>query len=263
MPHATLDVPGGAVGSHGDDYTIRAALRVCDILDHLRAHPAGTLLRDVAKVAGLPKSSAFRYLHTLESRHYVEREPSTGRYRVGLAFVASRPEQIEVVAAQIHPMLEDLAARVGETVTVGVLDATHVTYIDTVESQHAVRLSTPQGGHAMVHSTALGKAISAGLPDEHVRAILGASGMPRLTRNTSTDIDRFLAELGQVRERGWALDDAENDTDGRAIAVPMTAPLPAAVGLSAPASRLPLERVRVLANDLKAAAARMAASLRV
>jgi len=245
-----------------EDYTIRAVLRVCDILDHLRAHPDGALLRDVAKVARLPKSSAFRYLHTLETRHYVEREPSTGRYRVGLAFVASRPEQIEVVAAQVHPLLEELGSQLGETVNVGVLDGTHVTYVDAVESRHAVRLSTPQGGHAMVHSTALGKAISAGLPNQQVRAILGASGMPRLTSNTITDVELFLAELGHVREQGWAVDDAESDTDGRSIAVPMDGPLPAAIGLSAPASRLPLERVGKLVLDLKAVAARMTANLR-
>src|SRR6266536_1463502 len=216
-------------GRNGDvgrtNYSIRAVHRVCEILDLLQQAPRGAALLDVARATRLPKSSAFRYLATLERRRYVERDPVTGSYRAGSAFLPLRAHEPELLARRARPHME--------------------------------RLRDP------VHATALGKAIAANLPDRRVRAILEAEGMPRLTQRTLTDQDAYLVEMAGTRERGYALDDGEHEIDGRCVAVPVIGSnLPAAISYSAPASRFPLDRVGEIAGVLWEVASGVAGELR-
>src|SRR6266511_1939335 len=254
-------------GRNGDvgrtNYSIRAVHRVCEILDLLQQAPRGAALLDVARATRLPKSSAFRYLATLERRRYVERDPVTGSYRAGSAFLPLRAHEPELLARRARPHMERLRDRLGETINLGMLEGNRVIYLEIVESHRAMRLAARRGDLDPVHATALGKAIAANLPDRRVRAILEAEGMPRLTQRTLTDQDAYLVEMAGTRERGYALDDGEHEIDGRCVAVPVVGSnLPAAISYSAPASRFPLDRVGEIAGVLWEVASGVAGELR-
>lgn len=247
-------------GSAATAYSIRAVQRVCDILDLLQERPEGTSLGEVAQVTGLPKSSAFRYLATLESRRYVERDGDSGDYHLGLAFLPLQSRRLEVLARRARPHLEALRERFGETINLGLLDGARVIYLDIVESPKSMRLAARPGDRDHVHATALGKAIASQLAGERVREILDSEGMPALTARTVTDPQRLFAELEEVRARGYALDNGENEPDGRCVAVPMVGSrLPTAVSLSAPAARFPLAQVDEVAAALREVAERLVA----
>jgi IclR family acetate operon transcriptional repressor len=249
----------GEDGKRGESaYTIRAVDRVCDILDLLLEDTDGVSLVQVAEVTELPKSSAFRYLATLEARRFVERDDA-GDYRLGLAFLPFQSRQLELLTQRARPRLEQLRNKFEETVNLGMLDGNRVTYLDIVESLRSVRLAARPGDRDWVHSTALGKAIASRLPVERVRDILATEGMPRLTAATITDPQAYLAEIDVVRDRGWALDDGENEPDGRCVAVPLAGSrLPLALSLSAPAGRLPMDHVEEIAVVLADVAAQLA-----
>jgi IclR family acetate operon transcriptional repressor len=119
-----------------------------------------------------------------------------------------------------------------------------------------------RGDRYPLHSNAAGKAVAATLPEHRVRAILAAEGMPRLTRHTVTDIDTYLGELARVRALGYAVDDGEHEDDERSLATPLpSSNLPAALSVSAPASRLPLDSIRSLAKPLVETAAQLVSDL--
>jgi IclR family acetate operon transcriptional repressor len=241
----------GAVTPDTSHYSIRAVQRVCDMLDHLRGLSAGASLPDLANTLEMPKSSTFRYLVTLESRRYVERDPS-GNYRLGPALLPIQEQQVGILVAGARPYMRQLQEALGETVALGVLEGTQVTMVDAIESRRAIRLTVRRGEQCTMHATALGKAISATLPDDQVRALLSAEGMPRLTDNTITDLDRYLDELAVIRRRGFAGDDGESEADGRSVAVAVRGtPLVAAVSVGAPASRFSLDRAEELADNLR------------
>jgi IclR family acetate operon transcriptional repressor len=242
-------------GAGGNTYSIRAVQRVCDILDLLQEAPDNATLMRLAEVAGLPKSSAFRYLATLEERRYVERDPASGNYRLGLALLPLRSLQFDLIAARARPYLEQLCTTYRETINVAILEGHFITYIDIVESPKAMRMAARRGDREPLHSTALGKMIAATLPEERVVAILEAEGMPRATDRTLTKPPLYLAELEHVREQGFAVDDRENEPEGRcvAVAIPGTRP-PAALSLSAPASRLPADQLPQIAHELQSVA---------
>jgi IclR family transcriptional regulator, acetate operon repressor len=191
------------------DYSVRAVDRVCAILNLLQESINGVSLIDIAQATELPKSSAFRYLWTLESHRYVERDLDSGLYRLGLGFVGMQSRHVEVLRQRARPLLERLRDEFGETVNLGILDGDSAIYLDIVESRRSVRLAASCGDRDPIHSTALGKAIAAHLPEPQVKEILTGSGMPARTVNTITSIDDYLAELAKVRERGYALDDEE------------------------------------------------------
>ncbi len=239
-------------------YSVRAAERVLDILDLLQQSADGVSLGGVAEASGLPKSSAFRYLSTLESRGYVERD-STGAYRLGMALLPSHARHLEVLAARARPLLVELRDHFEETVNLGVLDGNRVVYLEIVESNRGMRFAARRGDREPIHSTALGKAIASCLSDEQVRSILGAEGMPQRTARTITDADLFLKVVEEVRHQGFALDDRENEEDGRCVAVPVKGVrVPAAISLSAPAPRFSPEDAERAAGVLQEAAGRLA-----
>jgi IclR family transcriptional regulator, acetate operon repressor len=258
MPDAAAQVSE----SDDRDYTVRAVDRVCAILSLLQDTVTGVSLAEVAAATGLPKSSAFRYLWTLQAHRYVERNPESGLYLLGLGFVGMQSRQLEILRQRAHPVLEQLRDEVGETVNLGVLDRDVTIYVDIVESKRSVRLAARRGDREPIHCTALGKAIASRLDEPFVLAILARAGLAARTPNTITSVSDYLAELRKVRRIGYALDNGEAEIDGRCVAVPILGtPLPAALSLSAPSSRFPLDEVGRVAEILKAAAQTLAAGL--
>src|SRR5690606_9387599 len=121
MSSTPLNTSSGTPG-----YSVRAVHRVCDMLELLRARSERLTLPDVAAETGLPKSSALRYLSTLEQRRYARRDPVTGEYGAGLAFGAARAEGFEALRRWCRPILQELRDAFDETVNLGVLDGTRV-----------------------------------------------------------------------------------------------------------------------------------------
>ncbi|WP_129667720.1 IclR family transcriptional regulator [Phytoactinopolyspora endophytica] len=237
--------------SRDNAYSIRAVQRVCNILDLIQESPDSFSLNQVAEVTQLPKSSAYRYMATLESRRYIMRDPISGLFRIGPAFLPLQSRQLSVLADRVRPHLIRLRDEFRETFNLGILDGYRVSYVDIVESPHSVRLAARSGDRDQLHCTALGKAIASSLDEERVRAILAVEGMPRRTPATITDLTAYLGELENAREQGYAVDDCENETDGRCIAVPLSGiGLPAAISLSAPAIRLTMDDVPNAAQAL-------------
>jgi IclR family acetate operon transcriptional repressor len=260
-PEKESTQPAGGLSETGR-YSIRSVERVLDILDLLQQSPEGVTLAEIAVATSLPRSSAFRYLTVLERRGYLERDLVRGVFRLGLGLHPLHSHPIEAIAARARHALEELRDRVDETVNLGVFDGAQVVYVDIIESQRAMRLAARKGDRDPLHSTALGKAIASRLPSEEVRRVLSLTGMPRLTSRTITSPELLLAALDEIRERGYALDDGENEEGARCIAVPLERVRPLiAVSVSAPAVRLDLAKVEEIAAALRETADRLAAEL--
>ena len=236
-------------------YVVRSVARALDILDVLQDEPNGVSLVTLSERVALPKSSVFRYLNTLESRGYVQQDSSNGAYRLGIGFVPSHARHLEVLSDRARPLLKGLRDRFKETVNLAVLDGNRIAYVAILESQRAMRLAARVGDRVPVHSSALGKAICAGMADEDVLEMLRAEGMPRLTAATITTERAFLDEIEDVRRNGHAIDDREHEVDGRCVSVAIPGSrVPAAISLSAPAARFTMAEVVPVAKALTAAA---------
>jgi IclR family acetate operon transcriptional repressor len=168
-----------------------------------------------------------------------------------LAFLALHTRQADWLVERARPLLEKVRDKWDESVNLGVLLGESVVYLDIVESPRSVRLAARRGDRDSIHCTALGKAIAATLPNERVLEILKATEMPRRTEHTITDPKKFLSELAKVRSDGYAVDDRENEEEGRCVA--MFVPglgAPIAISVSGVASRFPMTRIGEVAHSL-------------
>jgi IclR family acetate operon transcriptional repressor len=176
-------------------------------------------LTDIARVTNLPVSTAHRILQELVAVGWA-REGRGRTYSLGarLLSLPARSSGNEELARLARPALRDLSARTGRTVHFALLEGDEAVYIDKIEGgRQAYAMKSRIGGSIPLHCTAIGKALLAAMSDEEVRAIAHRTGLPRLTERTITDPGDLIKHLATVRERGYSVDDEENETHTRCI----------------------------------------------
>lgn len=245
---------------------VRVLHKTLDILETIKATESGFRLADLVRAVDLPKATVYRILTTLEGRGYLDRAPD-GSYRMAKKlFDLQRTVPLEQVLNRVaQPLMERLVASCKETVNLGILDAGEVAVINTVESPQAVRMSSKIGNRRLLHSTALGKVLLAGLADKEVLRLLRMKGLTRLTDQTLTDKAAVMAEVQKVRHQGWALDNQENELEGRCIGAPVTGPdgrTLAALSISGPVFRMSMARASELVPELKSVCAGISRAVR-
>ncbi len=234
---------------------VRVLHKTLDVLETIKESRTGLRLADITRSVELPKATIYRILATLEGRGYLDRGED-GHYRIAKKLVEmQRSDSIEQTLARVAPpLIADLVAATKETVNLGILDAGEVVVIATVESPQAVRMSSKVGNRRHLHATALGKVLLSGLPEKEVVRLVRLKGMPRLTPTTMVTRAELLAELDKIRRQGYALDNQENEVEGRCIGAPIKEPngrVVAALSISGPVFRMDLARARSLAPQLK------------
>lgn len=178
---------------------------------------------DLARELGLPKSTIHEILRTLEKGLYVQRNPDSYHYRLGLkvlqlGFIGRIGLRLREYAL---PHLEELQEQTGQIVYLTIPFKGQVLYLEAVfPSKRLVHYSVV-GRTQFMHCTGVGKALLAYLPEAAVQTVLEAHGLPRFTPATICTPEELQAELAHTRERGYAVDNGESDPNIRCVAVPI------------------------------------------
>lgn len=228
--------------------------KALDVLEALRGGQDGVSLAELSARVAMPKPTVYRIVATFESRGYIDRSGG-GACRLSRKLLELHGEGFseQSIIEAARPAMAELVRTCKETVNLGVLDAGEVVVIETMESPQAVRMSSKIGNRRYPHSTALGKVLLAGMPDKDVERHLRAKGMPAFTQNTLTTEEALLTELNKVRAQGYALDNRENEEDGRCVAAPIIGPgkrVVASISISGPLPRMTVTRAKSLARNL-------------
>jgi IclR family acetate operon transcriptional repressor len=187
------------------------------ILEALAVPDGPHRLMDVAERAAVPRSTAYRVLATLAAEGFAE-NCGEGRYGVGGRLSGLGAQIVSVVSAGVGPALRRLQQGAGgNTVHLAVRVGDHAVYLHKVDSDKPYEMRSRVGNQLMLHCTAIGKAILAHLPPEEVDAVLASAGLRARTPATIIDLRALHAELAAVRERGYAVDDEENEATVRCI----------------------------------------------
>lgn len=215
---------------------------------------------------GQSKATIFRILYTLEEFGYLNKDPDTGRYALGLRFhtLGSAAVRHEHIRWQALPPLQDLAQQTGETVQVGILYDNAAICVQAVEGTRLVRMQAFVGKRTPAHASATGKTLLAHLPDAEVEAYLSCRKLEAFTANTLTVPAKLRAALLRIRQDGYALDEEEMEIGLRCLAAPVadhTGRPCASVAISGPAGRMGPERMAELIPIVKTTAARISRML--
>lgn len=187
-----------------------AVEKVLDVLDSLVEHAR---LSDLARAAGLPKSTVHRILQTLVMQGFAAFDDVSGTYSPGARLLRLAGRTLGRFNATIgaEPALRRLQERTAATVHLAVLAGDEAVYVRKLEGNKPYHMVSRIGMAIPLHCTGIGKAILAGMSDEEVRAVVDRAGLPAHTSQTLSSLDGLLDELELTRRNGWAADRQENE----------------------------------------------------
>jgi DNA-binding IclR family transcriptional regulator len=251
--------------SLGDDYIVQPVFKALQVLDYVVRQGRDVTLSETVRALGLPKTTVFRYLQTLSATDMLEYDLRRDRYRSGVRFrnLADIDSERSALKALAHPEMSTLLEEFGETINLAVLTDGDVVYLDLAEPARPSRSQARVGHRHPVHSTSLGKAIMAFLPDS-VAEPIWARAFEALTLRTLTDTASLRRQIQDARRLGYAVEQGENEDGFMCIGVPILGrsghPV-AAMSLSAPQSRMRPEIAARVAHQLRGAAGRISERL--
>lgn len=184
------------------------------------AHPKLSLT-DVARLTGLTRAAARRYLLTLVKNRYAEFDGKfftlTPRVlRLGYAYLSST-----ALAKRVQPSLEEISQKTGESSSAAVLDGPDVIYVARSSTSRIMAVDLSVGSALPAYCTALGRVLLAASPADALSRYFQTVTLAPLTPRTVHTEEGLRRILGDVRSKGFAVVDEELALGLRSIAVPI------------------------------------------
>jgi IclR family transcriptional regulator, pca regulon regulatory protein len=186
--------------------SIQSFDKVMRVLEVFRQSEQYLGLSEIVALTGLDKPQTQRCVHTLVETGYLEKNPQTGRFRLGkkcldLSFHFLRTHPLVSVAT---PILLQLRRDCGERTNLSLFDRDTLVYAIRLHGKREYpQFSTLIGRRMATFCSAGGRAMLAALPNDEVREILATSDLTPMTADTITDPDRIMIEIEKTRERGY------------------------------------------------------------
>jgi len=188
----------------GPDYSVKTVELILNILEifatdeHQLITPASLSLQ-----LSITRNKAYRLISTLESKGLIERDDSSGAYRIGMLSIALSQKILKhsTIIDHAHPIIEQLARKHDEAVYLTVLKGEEVVFIDMVDCTQPIRTASIIGNRFPLFSNAAGKLLKA-LESSDVEGLFKQRG-----RNAKKiDFSSLVAELSEIRRKGVAVD---------------------------------------------------------
>jgi DNA-binding IclR family transcriptional regulator len=213
---------------------------------------------EIAAELGVHKSTAFRLVATLEQHRLVEQLGERGKYRLGFGVVrlAGAATARLDLAREALPVCRRLAAEFNETVNLAVRDGDAAVNVSQEQGGATVSIQNWIGHRTPLHATSSGKVLLAWMAEDELAPLLDGGLKPH-TAGTITDPGELRAELGQIRERGWAATAEELEIGLNALAAPVRGAdgtVVAALSVSGPSYRLGVDTFDQAVPALRAGA---------
>jgi DNA-binding IclR family transcriptional regulator len=220
---------------------LRSVARAMDALE-LIAENGELGVSELGRRLDVHKATASRLIATLAEPGLVERDPTSGKFRLGFGLIrlaGAAMAGLDLVRTA-HPILEELADRIRETVNLGVLSGDSVVYVDQVAGARSIVAISWVGRRTPLHCTSNGKVLLAHM-DAKERDRYFARPLERATEHSVVDRAELEEQLRHVVRRGHAQTLEELEEGLNAVAAPVRqadGKVIAALGVSGPAFRM-------------------------
>lgn len=212
-------------------------------------------ITEISERLGLYKSNVHNIVDTFAKNGYLERNPDTEKYRLGMKMLTFS----HIVTSSLGfkeaamPHMQQLADESHEMVYLAMPDSLEVIYIHAACPSSKLLLRSIPGVKAPMYCTGIGKAMLAKLPGEDVEAVI-AKGLQSFTDHTITEGAALQEELDRIRTRGYAIDNMEHEFGIKCVGMPILGKrgqLVAGISISGPSLRFTDEQILYYAQRLK------------
>ncbi|KMO41703.1 IclR family transcriptional regulator [Methylobacterium tarhaniae] len=191
------------------------------VLQAVADAPEAVTVARLAQGTGLPRPTVHRIASALVAEGLLAEEEGALRLGPRLVSLAFRSWDGSLLRQAAREPLLRLRDDLDETVHLAVPDRGEMVYIDKLESHRTVRMASRIGTRVSLHTSAVGKAWLATLPEPELAPLLDRLALPAHTPHSLTDPAALRREIAATRERGHSLDLQENELDiccyGRAL----------------------------------------------
>jgi DNA-binding IclR family transcriptional regulator len=247
-----------------DDSKVKSLAKSLRILECFRSNTPELGITQISEMLELNKSNVHSIVATFEKLGYLEKNPMTDKYRLGLKLLEYAYIINEHLGYQraVYPTLNALAAQSGETTYFGIPKNNRVLYIcnaypPSMQSDYPYR--SILGETAPFTCTALGKAMLAFMDANDVDIALSLP-RERFTDTTIMDKAAILSALQDIRRSGLSQDRCEHEYGIHCISAPIFAcsgVLVGAISISGPVQDFSCKRIAELERMIKEAAFRL------
>jgi IclR family acetate operon transcriptional repressor len=222
-------------------------------------------LSELARTAGFDKASTRRLLLALIKHDYIEQNPASKAYRLGLGVLrlARVRETSTPLETIVTPLLEELVATTGESAHFSLLSGGRVSSIGVVESPRSNRIHFVLGEEGPVHATSSGIVCLAYSAEATVNDVL-KRGLEAFTEHTVIRKREFREMLQTVRKKGFYVNREQYEEDVCSIAAPVFDHSDRPIGafaVASPSSRFDAKSQKHIAAAVCDAAARASDAL--
>lgn len=198
---------------------VHALSRAFSILNIVGASKTPLSLTEIVKLSGLSKTTVHRLLKSLVANRYITVDRHS-EYSLGQQIVCLGAKALQTSVASVgYEAARAVYDSTKQTVCICSLSGFDVVYLLKIAPR--VTIKQDVGSTRPAHCTALGKCQLACLPENQLDALLATYGLPRLTPNTICDQERFKQELREIREKGFAVNRQEANTEVAGVAAPI------------------------------------------
>lgn len=203
--------------------TVKSADRVLQVFELLTENPDGLLLAEIQRALDLPKSSAHSLVSTMAARGFVQQDPHSRRYAVGIRLWQAGRSYLTASSLEnlALPYMTQIRAELNETVQLATLDGIDNVYLAKVDPDQQLRLASHVGARLPAYATGIGKALLSLLPDEEIRRRFTDVAFTAYTPQTISSLDALLQTVHRVRHIGHAEDHGEYTAGVFCVAMPL------------------------------------------
>ena len=214
---------------------------------------------ELARRLGLPRSTVFRLLITLESMGFIERVEGRGEYRLGMAVLRLGFEYLASLELTElgQPLIERLCEEVRYPCNLVVRDGRSIVYVAKVTPPTPLTTSVRVGTRLPAHATVLGRILLEDLNLAELRQLYPEEHLEVFSANTPKTVIELFDMVESDRQRGYVLGEGFFEASISTIAAPVrdhSTRIVAALGVTIPSAHIDAERLDELVQRVRAAA---------
>jgi IclR family transcriptional regulator, KDG regulon repressor len=258
----TINTQENNLKTENNPTAFKLVLRVANVIDCLLLGIDS--VTEISNICKVDKSTIHRLLKAMEQAGFIIKDPITHGYYIGplITKIISNPNVTHrhLISCSLKE-ISYLWNLTNETIGLSVLTGVQSVQLYEIPSSFEHKISSFVNVAGKLHAGARTKVLLSLLDEKELKIAMLNMDFEYITENTITQKDKFIEQLKQIKQQGYAVSYGERIPEAISIAVPIRDYfIPAALFLIGPESRL-TSRVQDYINELVACSIRIHSKL--